>query len=277
MKMRTNIFCALVASALCLATAQASELGNLSSGFQPGYASVLMGLEPQDDGGYVTWDQGTSSGTSSTGEYGSDSSDFYLRLGVGANAMPYTAVNDFSSGGVALLGTSVTWNAGLDLNLALGYSVTENFSLEVMVGVQYNTISYVSGTYIQPGFSGFFSYAEGSLTQIPVMANARYDFNVSDNMTIGIFGGAGFQFSSLSMNELQALGFGAVAFFNPFTESATSFRFQIGADMAWNVSDFTSIGFYGRYAASTSAEFAEGFQASAIENVSFGAMFKFEF
>ena len=232
--MRKRLLCGIAGSLLCVATAQANETGDMFSGFDPGYASVLIGLGPQDDAG-VNTDE-------------SESSDFYLRLGAGVNIMPYTNIS-----GVGLSGASITWLPGVDVNLALGYSVTENLAFELEVGVQNNYINYGSG---------FFVDGNSYLTQIPVMAKIRYDFNVTEIFTIGLYGGVGFQHSSLKINDAS--------------ESSTSFRFQLGWDMAWNVSNDTSIGFYSRYGASASTDFGE-LTTESFQNFSFGAMFKFVF
>ena len=236
--MLKDLFAGLIASTLFVGTVQASDLGTLGSGFEPGYASVLMGLGTQDS---------VDDAGSNTDE--SESSDFYLRLGVGVNIMPYTDVE----GAGAVSGDSITWLPGVDLNLALGYSATENIAFELEVGVQNNYVDYTSYVFVN---------GSAYLTQVPVMAKIRYDFNVTEIFTIGIYGGVGFQYSSFQLNGLS--------------DSSTSFRFQLGWDMAWNVSNDTSIGFYSRYGASSSNEF-EDLSTESFQNFSFGAMFKFVF
>ena len=246
------------ASALGLVgTLAAAETNSTLTNTQMTSATALIGLGAQDDA--------------------SADSGMYLLLGVGANMAQDTDVDDVFVTGGSVTSTSISYNVGLDLNVGLGIPIMDQLSVEVMTGLAYNTIDTVSGNFDVLGITGSFTAADGELIQVPIMANLRYDFDLGDSMTLGLFGGAGFQYSDLNISSLT----GTTAF-GSFSDDFGSgddfnFRYQFGLNLAWDISNNSSLGIYVRYSGTTGADFGDDFSTGGLGNGSIGASFSLEF
>ena len=244
-------------SALLVAAPHAAASTTTLNDVQMTSASALIGLSAQEDDSF--------------------GSGMYLRLGVGANMAQDTDIDDVFVTGASITSTSISYNTGIDLSVGLGIPLMDKLSLEVMTGLAYNSIDTISGNFQVGVTPGTFTDASGELVQVPLMANVRYDFELGDSMTLGVFGGAGFQYSELSVNSITSTtAFGSAV--DDFGNGDDfTFRYQLGVNMAWDLSSSSSLGFYIRYSNTTGADFGGDVSTGGLGNGSFGASFSFTF
>ena len=240
MCMKKRILLSITCSSVCVATAQATTGPVIDPSFNS--ASVLIGLGPQDE-------KASDTDTADAPVAEATVSDpMYLRFGVGANFMADSDIKDTP--------LSVSWNTGLDLNLAFGIALMQDLSIEFEIGMQYNSAKEVNF----PGFG--VGNVDADLYQVPLMGNLQYDFHLGESLTLGVMGGVGAQYSSLS-------GDGS-------TETTWTFRYQVGVDLLYKLSATSSVGAYFRYAGTPSVGF-DDFSFDSFQNFAVGGMFKFEF
>ena len=227
-------------------------------------ASALIGIAAQDDG----------------------SSGMHLRLGVGANMAQDTDIDDVSFGGISsidsLTGASISYDIGFDINIGLGIPLMDKLSVEVMTGLAYNSIDTITGTTTFGAATGTLSDASGDLIQIPIMANLRYDFELGETMSLGLFGGAGFQYSKLTLDSVTTVypgggGPGTITV-NDFEDGTDfNFRYQLGVDLAWALTSDTTLGVYLSYSGTTGADFEDDISTGSLANIGIGARFSIAF
>ena len=122
----------------------------------------------------------------------------------------------------------ISFNAGTDFGVGIGIPLNTNLSLEIMTGLNYNSIDSMSGTFYDGGGSSDFVSGSGHTWQVPAMCNLLWRFDVTDTFNIGIHGGVGFQYSYLYVHSVYG---GAVGPWNyDFWGGNTSFRYQGGLD-----------------------------------------------
>jgi hypothetical protein len=226
----------IVGSTVCLSSAFAVGTGAIEPDTPS--VSVLMGLGSQEGDATSDETEAPKAAKSSGVAY-----PMYIRFGVGANFMADSDVKGTSG--------SVSWKTGVDLNLGFGFMLLKGLAAEFEVGMQYNEVDKVKG-------SGISVNGDGHLYQLPLMGNVRYEFRFGENLSLGILGGAGIQYSNVG-------GAGSES------ETAWTFRYQAGIDLAWSLSSTSSLGIYARYSGTPSVTFDDG-SFSSLQNVAVGGM-----
>lgn len=214
----------------------------------------------------------------------------YFRFSAGANL-----AQDADFNNVVLIGPpleaglrdfSVSFDTGLDLNLALGFPIGDSWSIEASVGVATNEVSGVSANYydafLAPPSTNVASISGGSgdLLQVPIMVNARYGIDVSDSLEIGLSAGLGAQYSDLDLRDmtLTLLPAGPSS---PLGITASgdgwSARGQLGVDLDWAIAENWSLGLYARYSATTETDFGASTKVESFQNVAIGGFVSFAF
>ena len=245
--LKKSLFASLGGTLLC-----SSVLASGTTAAEPDVpaVNVLIGLGSQDEGAAASSDD-----PGATGGEASDASEMYLRVNVGANMITDTEIKGSS-------GAELTFNAGLDLNVALGIPLAQDFAVEVGVGMQYNGLDSVKA-------GGISQNIDGNLFQIPLFADLVYDFHLTDKLTLGVLAGAGFQYNSFTFD--QQLNF------NKETKTSWTFRYQAGLNLTWALSSTSSLGAYGRYAWAPGIELPEQDKLGTAGIVSIGVVYSFDF
>ena len=212
-----------------------------------------------------------------------DGSGVYLRLNGGINLMSNASISDipFQAGmSYGLRDAEISFNAGTDFGVGIGIPLNTNLSLEIMTGLNYNSIDSMSGTFYDGGGSSDFVSGSGHTWQVPAMCNLLWRFDVTDTFNIGIHGGVGFQYSYLWVHSVYG---GAVGPWNyDFSGGNTSFRYQGGLDLTWDLGPCT-LGGYVRYSASNEVDLEVDFQGSnsinldSLANLAIGLTFTVTF
>ena len=270
--MRTTLSLALAMLLASITTsAQAQSLQTGHDWSQQSVMALLNLEQPQDDA-----DAGTDMPLADEDD---DENGIALRLGVGFNSLANVNVRDYSDFSIISTGVGASFNTGLDLNIGLDIPVADNLSIEVMTGLAYNSISSIYGTvFVSGAGTAFLTGGTGDLYQMPIVANFRYDINLNDNMSLGLHAGLGTQYNSLTINTVTVTGAGGTAVgFLAQTYTAWSFRYQFGADLAWDLTNATSLGIYCRFSGSTEAAFAYDFTAESLYNLAVGGALRIEF
>jgi hypothetical protein len=243
--LKESLFGALGSTLIC-----SSVIASGSAAVEPNLpaVNVLMGLGAQDADATTSDD----SEVPATSESSDSFSEMYLRINAGVNMITDTEIK--SSGGFKM-----AFDAGLDLNVALGIPLAEDFSVEVGVGFQYNGVKQIK-------FNGLSEDLDGSLFQIPLFADLVYDFHLTDSLTLGLLAGAGFQYNSFKLDQ-------------PGLEAKTSwtFRYQAGLNLTWALSSSSSLGAYGRYAWAPGIELPGELELGTAGIVSLGVVYSFDF
>ena len=248
-----SLFAALGGALIC-----SSAVASGTSASEPDVpaVNVLIGLGSQDGDAAASADD-----PGATGAETSDASEMYLRVNVGANILTDTGVNG--------AGVDLSFDAGLDLNIALGIPLAEDFSVEVGVGMQYNGLSQFTLGDNRRSFD-----ADGSLFQIPLFADLVYDFHLSDQITLGVLAGAGFQYNSFTFDSQTIAGAGT---FPQETKTSWTFRYQAGLNLTWALSSTSSLGAYGRYAWAPGIELPGDDKLGTLGIISVGVVYSFDF
>lgn len=109
-----------------------------------------------------------------------ESGDLYLRNEIGGNLVP-----DLDSG--------LSLDAGVAWNLALGWQFTDFLSVEATSGVTYNTFDSLAGSPI-----------DGSLLQVPVLGQVRFEVPLASYVNFVVGGGAGVMYIDASSSSIPS-------------------------------------------------------------------------
>ena len=228
-------------------------------------------------------------------EDGDDGTNMYFRFNAGANMLADVKIDDisqiyrfFPTYEFVLSDMKLSYDTGIDLNLALGFDISDSWSVEIFTGVAKNDVSGVSATYFDSFYvNPFFQVSGGSgdITQIPIMANFRYGIGVSDALEIGISAGVGAQYSDFTVKDLRIgqNGITTAPLGVSVSGSAWAARVQLGLDLEWNLADNISLGLYARYAATSETDFGyvDGstaqVKAESFQNIAIGGSFGIAF
>jgi opacity protein-like surface antigen len=209
----------LVGGALCLSTALATET------VQPTSVNALIGLSAQD----ADADAAAPAAAESTTD------EMYLRIGAGLTFITDTKVKN----SVTFPNDSkAQWNTGFGFDVAWGIPVADDFALEIGVGIQYNGLKALEN-------SGVTVNVDGTLWQVPLMFSGVYDFHLTDTLTLGARAGAGLQYNSFQLDQQNVVFVGAT---NKSTQTSWTFRYQVGLDLTWALSNTSSLGAYATFA-----------------------------
>ena len=210
----------------------------------------------------------------------------YLRIGAGVNLAMDGHIKDFSEtqGGVFESYTNqvISFDAGFEFNVALGIPLTGQWSIELMTGVAMNGVdSYSENVFVSDArrsFSGFATYDDGDLYQVPIVANLRHEFDLNEALGLGVYAGVGVQYSNLSVSggELVVPGVRPLAL-EDGSGNAWAFRYQIGVDLAWDIAANTTLGVNLRYSGTSESAFNNDFKVESLSNLAIGATFSLTF
>lgn len=243
----------LMGGALCLTTTFATET------IQPIDVNALIGLSAQDE------DDSTGAGTTGHahhahhGHHGADAGSEHgphLRISAGVNLISDTDIKDSTVG--------IKWDTGVEFNVAYGVALMGDLALELGVGMTYNSMK---DSYNNLGQTG---NVDGELWQIPVMAHLVYEFHLGESLVLGVNGGAGIQYNSLTLDS-----FGG--FPNGQSQSSWTFRYEAGLELTWSLSETSALGAYAKYAWAPGIELTEGEELATAGNMGFGVMYILEF
>jgi opacity protein-like surface antigen len=209
----------------------------------------------------------------------------YLRIGAGVNVAMDADVKNVSGtyatgvsfGTFSVDNTSVSFDPGFVFDIGIGIPVGEAWSIEIMTGIATNSVESISGNYSELDsvfgpFSERFSGGGGDLYQVPIVVNARYEFDLNDSMNLGLFAGGGLQYSDLEVND-SLLG--------NASSDVWSFRYQVGFDLTWDVASRTTLGLNVRYSGTTENDFGSfqgvDIKVDSFQNLAIGATFSYAF
>ena len=185
----------------------------------------------------------------------------------------------------------IAFETGFDFNIGIGIPLggSDAWSLEVMTGLAYNSVESVSGQYDTDLFGfvvqGSMTGGNGDLYQVPIVANLRYEFDLSECLTLGLYAGGGVQYTNLGINGVQVLDpafpGGAVDDVGLSSFNGWAFRYQAGLDLNWGISNNTTIGLNVRYSGTTDTDFGSfygsSFTVKNFQNLAIGATFSLTF
>ena len=139
----------------------------------------------------------------------------YLRIDAGVNLAQDARVKNMVTNDInGLLSTTdlkIAFETGFEFNIGIGIPLGDSdaWSLEVMTGLAYNSVESVSGEYDTDLFGfvvqGPMTGGNGDLYQVPIVANLRYEFELSECLTLGLYAGGGVQYTNLGINGVQVL------------------------------------------------------------------------
>ena len=188
----------------------------------------------------------------------------YLRIGAGVNL---TMEADVSNSDV-----KIAVETGFVFAIGVGFLVTEALSIEIMTGVATNSVEEISGTIPTAGGPTSFSGGDGDLYQVPVVANLRYEFDLSENTNLGLYAGGGLQYTDIKVSD-TILG--------NASGDVWSLRYQAGFDLTWDIDPNVTLGFNFRYSSTTENDFGSyqgvDIKIERFQNIAIGATFTVSF
>ena len=188
----------------------------------------------------------------------------YLRIGAGVNL---TMDADVSNSDV-----KIAFETGFVFDIGVGFLVTEALSIEIMTGVATISVEKIFGT-IPTGVGPIsFSGGDGDLYQVPIVANLRYEFDLSENTNLGLYAGGGLQYTDLKVND---------TFLGSASNDVWSFRYQAGFDLTWDIAPTATLGLNFRYSSTTENDFGTyqgvDIKIDRFQNIAIGATFTVSF
>ena len=175
---------------------------------------------------------------------------------------------------------TISFDTGFEFNIALGIPLTEQWSLEVMTGVAMNGVDSFSANVDTPalGIFGFGTYDDGDLYQVPLVANIRYDFELNEKVSLGVYAGGGVQYSDLEGSEGKVIAPGFLPYeVQNVSGNAWAFRYQIGVDLSWDIAANTTLGLNVRYSGTSESDFGDDFKVDSLSNATIGATLSYTF
>ena len=214
----------------------------------------------------------------------------YLRIGASVNFLMDVKREDQSAdfgGGDVFSKTNVLmkFDPGLEFNIALGIPLAERWSIELMTGISMNKlkdstadVSLTRGGVTQSAVSIF---NDGALYQVPIVANLRYEFDLTETLGLGLYAGGGMQYS---YNEFSD---GVLVNDDPSRPTVSQpdgsyyswlLRYQFGIDLSWNVATNTTLGLRVGYSGTGDHDYTNsGPGGEPYRNATIGATFSHTF
>lgn len=239
-----------VGGALCLSTAFASDP------VQPINVNALIGLSAQDSDAAADAPTTGHAHHAHQGATNGDEHGPHLRISAGVNQISDTDIKDSNLG--------VKWDTGVEFNVAYGFALMGDLALELGVGMTYNSMKE---SYNNVGLT---AGADGELWQIPVMAHLVYEFHLGESLVLGVNGGAGFQYNSVTLDSFGGFPVGR-------SQSSWTFRYEAGLELTWSLSETSALGAYAKYAWAPGIELPDDEELATAGNMGFGVMYILEF
>ncbi len=183
---------------------------------------------------------------------------WYLRNEIGGNFLPSISLADRSydlgPGVLSWTGASLSMDAGVAWNTALGWRVTDQFAIEVASGIFYNTFGSLSGAISYDGTTLAGSVdVGGSLLQVPVMAGARLELPVARDLWLNLGASAGGIYLHGDLDTTISDGVGEVRING--SDGAWAFAYSATIGLEWDLSADWGVGIAYRFVGTTSANF----------------------
>lgn len=175
--------------------------------------------------------------------------DFYVGPEIGASLlMDVTGTARFNSQSVD---GEIEANAGVRLDLPLGYTLSDFFAFEFSPGVIYNSLDSVNA-------GGFTNQLDGYILQVPLLVNCIWSFNTeairSGKSKIRPYFGGGvgaiFTYANLEGNNFGSLSISAVS------SNTWSLGYQALAGMDYDFDENTSFGIRYEFTGTTNQNFS---------------------
>ena len=214
----------------------------------------------------------------------------YLRIGASVNFLMDVkredkCVENRFGDVVCLTNVDMKFDPGLEFNIALGIPLAERWRIELMTGISMNRLKKSTADLSQTRggvtVSGVSIFNDGNLYQVPIVANLRYEFDLTETLGLGLYAGGGMQYT---YNEFSD---GVFVFADPSRSPASqpdgsyytwTLRYQFGIDLSWNVATNTTLGLRVGYSGTGDRDYADPDQAGeAYRNATIGATFSHTF
>lgn len=172
-----------------------------------------------------------------TPAHGQEKGRAYFDADIGGTIMPDTDLKDFF--GPVASGSEVQFDPGLRLGFRGGYGVTDWFAAEIETGVLGNSIRSISGA----------TEDDASLSNIPILFNARLQLSQFDKLTPYFGVGVGCSIAVLDADDI-VIGGGRLT----GTMSETVFAYQGFAGLRYRINDNMGLSLEYRYFATMGPE-----------------------
>ena len=161
-------------------------------------------------------------------------------------------------------GDGIKWDTGVEFNVAYGMALMGDLALELGIGMSYNAMKE---RYDDLGQS---ANLDGELWQVPLMAHLVYEFHLGESLVLGLSGGAGIQYNSITFDPFAGFPDGA-------SQSSWTFRYEAGLELTWSLSETSALGAYAKYAWAPGIELNDGGEFQTAGNMGFGVIYRLEF
>ncbi|MCH2160318.1 MAG: hypothetical protein MK085_00445 [Phycisphaerales bacterium] len=190
---------------------------------------------------------------------------WFLSFNAGVNMALDADLKDITPTGLTSFGLQdgkIKFKPGMDLDLAIAWPLASFFSMDVQTGLAWNSVDSVSGEL--PNLLGppaALAGGEGNVYQIPVMTNAIFDIGLSEDIFLTFNVGIGFQFTYADISGVSSPSLPGVT--ASLSNSSLSFRYQVGAELRFEVSPGITLGAFTRFSGTTENNFGRA-EFSAI-------------
>ena len=161
---------------------------------------------------------------------------FYVKGGIGPAFTEKTALREFNA---PLSGVKVKFDPGFQFRVAAGYQITDWVATELETGVSYNTIKSIPGA----------TELDGSLANVPVLANVVLQCPKWNRFVPFIGGGAGMASAVLTADDITLNGNRLHG-----TQSDAVFAYHGFAGLKYQINDRMDVSLAYRYFGTTSPE-----------------------
>ena len=166
---------------------------------------------------------------------------------------------------------------GYDFTFGIGIKLSEEVTVEVQTGVQWNPIESASanlsylveeqvpgGDPIERSYSSPAIGGQGDIYQVPLVANLLYDVEVMKDLRLAIGAGAGVQWTQFTSRNITSTEYPGVIYYDQISQQeqllplimnlegqAISARFQLRAGLSWQVIPRGFLGAYVQFSQSS--------------------------
>ncbi len=194
-------------------------------------------------------------------------SKMYVDTDLGVSFLPSVSVKDTVLSPAVDFGTrgvEADIDAGVAWTIALGFEVTEDFSLEFQTGLMRNNFGgFSAGEWVAFGVADSLPIGggDGDFTQIPLFVNAKYDIALTERaagsdggaIKLELGGGLGIVNVGADIDGIEAVGLDGVT--AAIDGSSWQFGGQVMVGLAWELSSTVDFGVRYRFVAVSGADF----------------------
>lgn len=169
--------------------------------------------------------------------HGQESGSLYFDGDIGGTILPDADLKEFF--GPVASGSEVDFDPGIRLGFRTGYGLTDWFAAEAEIGLMANTIDSITGA----------TEADATLSNLPLLFNARIQFPQFDRLMPYFGGGLGFSVAVLDADDITISG-GSL----DGTMSDVVFAYQAFAGLRYKLNENMGLSVEYRYFATTDPE-----------------------